>query len=425
MKTRRTIQSYFIEALEQSALRAALVILLSFTMTSCLTSDRTAVDTATTDCGVDLGTTGPCTVSGAGFYVTNKAGEDISSWANDTASTQVTAQITNGFYSNKIVSFTSPNLLSSNIRGGTNIFGVTGSYSTLPSMAHRTLGTTQLSSYTEITTLSGVRLPSASPYGYREVPNVSLDDDGVNGVNVTVVNRSSWSGKTCGLAGTVDYRIADCLSVLGSSATWNGSTYGNAGQSIWKIVTRTGECVNTSPTDPRCKEVWRDDRTGLLWSSRVATAIDWCKASGNNLSDPSSLCNDPLRQNVSAGVAAISACFDGGVPSSFSDTDNLSGSIINRAGKGGLTSTATATSPAVIWRLPTMHDWQVANVDGVRFVLPDIGALGTGGTIRAEWTATIKSRDRSMAWVFDFYEGGFSTAVRSQSDVVGARCVGH
>ena len=79
---------------------------------------------------------------------------------------------------------------------------------------------------------------------------------------------------------------------------------------------------------------------------------------------------------------------------------------------------ASSSSPGVRWRLPTSHDYDQAEVDGIRFVLPDM--LATGGTW--EWSATIFSDNRANALAFD--SGAAQRAVNGRNDYLNVRCVG-
>lgn len=158
----------------------------------------------------------------------------------------------------------------------------------------------------------------------------------------------------------------------------------------------------------------------------VSTSLNWCKASGSsnnqstsvtnqalNEDDPSNYCDNQTYQEQSAGaeLSAISACAE---PPGYTTTD----AGINNAGKGGMNKAGSGTSPKIAWRLPTMYDYMVANTDGLRFVLPDMGSAGLG----PEWTATIYSANYSQAWTFDSMTGARVQSVRNYSLPV--RCVG-
>lgn len=318
-----------------------------------------------------------------------------------------------------------PNLIAANIKGGVTIFGVSGTYTAplsgpgiIMSNMYRDSITSQISILDESTADATLQYVTNDP-GYRAIPDINKDDDGYTGGSVAYVDRSTWSTTACGTAqvGLVA-RIADCAVVFGANATWDGTVKGNSGQSVWKLVTRTGD----KEPSGRGREVWQDQQTGLLWSSLVSggdRSANWCKASGSNQipgnpaakDDPLDLCD-----LAGAGVyqsdsgLAISACFeDRGVH--FTDTDV----DLDPAGKANLNQ---SSSPKISWRLPTKYDQQLADNHGIRFVMPETGL----NTLGWEWSASINSDDRTRAWSFNPYNGGFSHGDRPFGRAI--RCVG-
>jgi hypothetical protein len=308
-----------------------------------------------------------------------------------------------------------------NICSSTTILGVAGLATCggviLASYEHRDASVSQISLPTEVVTDAATSYTNATPYGsstgYRAVPDINKDDDGYTGGSVTGVNRTGWGATTCGTSGIITARIASCVTAFGANATWNGATSGNAGQGTWKLVTRTG-AVNGSLEG---SEVWQDQTTGQMWSSLVATAANWCKASGSNditgnptaQVDPSGYCNSSSYQNTTG--LAVSACFeDGGT--SFTQTDATITN--NTGGKGGLGYSST---PKVGWRLPNAYDYHQAEVDGIRFVMPDMIPVNN-----YEWSASVYSSIRSLAWFFYGANGVVNITLRFAT--YGVRCVG-
>lgn len=367
-----------------------------------------------------------CWTNNTNQYVTGTLGTNVSSWSNS-GTTTVSGAIAAGYYSGNTISFTDAGLISSNIRAGTSIFNVAGAYYG-PAMSnmHRDKTTTQISQSNETITGGGALYTNADPAGYRAIPKISKDDDGNTGGSVTKVSRTNWDttcdattgagGGTannvckCGTTGSIDLRIADCAAhaVIGANSTWDGSTKANAGQGTWKLVTRTG-----SVSLGKGREVWRDEQTKLIWSSLVATTLNWCKASGsNNIAgnpvaevDPQGYCGNAghtaAYQNNTG--QAVSACFeDDGTYFTQTGTDQL--------GKGGL---SRASSPVVGWRLPTKYDYQQADNNGLRFVVPDVNW---------EWSASVYSVNRVNAWIFDSDVG--LVYVDSRISDFAVRCVG-
>lgn len=107
------------------------------------------------------------------------------------------------------------------------------------------------------------------------------------------------------------------------------------------------------------------------------------------------------------------------------------------AAKGFLGKSST---PSVRWRLPTIEDYKLADINGIRFVMPDMGAAGfarypedgTGGaqefvngqlvSLDPELSATVFSSDRSEVWGFVADNGGVIPVPRTNASRF--RCVG-
>lgn len=358
-----------------------------------------------------------CWTNATNRYVSSSLGANI-----EGANASLTVTIPSSYYDGSTtVKVKDSNLLASNITVGTTIFGVAGEYSgfqgVMASTQFRTKTQPQVTLLTEST--------AAAPYtnsstGYRAVPDINSDDDGASGTSVTPVNRTGWGTATCGTSqATIALRIADCASngTIGPEATWDGGTKGNAGQGTWKLVTRTGNI-----TSNRGREVWQDQRTGLLWSSRVGSGINWCKASGsNNITnnptaevDPSSYCTNASYQNTGTGPAtkAVSACFEDG-QNYFTNTDGT----IDSAGKAGL---GLSSTPSVAWRLPSMNDYYLAEVNGIRFVLPD---TLSNITEEKEWAVTTLSSNTNAGILYYAKMGSISAGTRTATAST-ARCVG-
>lgn len=327
-----------------------------------------------------------------------------------------------------------PNLRPENIKAGVTIFGITGKFrgeGSWKSGAHRDSVSNPLSLSDESFVYAGTGDKDAGfPDGYREIPLTEFDDEGTYSSTMFQVDRTGWGDLTCGLekdnfdnnvilppgfsAWTVRARIANCGSVFGSSSVWDGALFGNAGQSKWKLVLRTGNVASG-----KGRELWLDENTGMLWSSLVSTSINWCKASGSNNiggnsaaeNDTFDICDNSSYQSVAGN--AVSACFEG---TGFTVTD----SSIDSGGKGGLSQ---ASALPVGWRLPTLYDYEVAEYNGIRFVLPDMGAAikATSGSF-FEWTATTDSNNKKQAWAIASIPGGHGLIDRSMT--ARARCIG-
>jgi hypothetical protein len=371
----------------------------------------------------------------------------------------------------------------SKVCSGTTLLGVAGTaacpttQALFQSNAYRNLATTQLTMLQEVGTYAGSSGTSASnfPSNYREIPDQNIDDDGQNatGANQFGTRPQVACGGTAIL--TVANKIADCASKNGANATWDGSTKGTAGQSVWKLVfssgqTVAGTCIST-PMATDCYEVWQDQRTGLLWSSAVTRFAGWdndfgvnhCLASGNSQN---------VGINCSVGGSYQYATTPGSICSESTETGGVQAivGVCNSPGSGALSSgpcvfnfgaiwydnTLTPTggqenyssgnysiakgymgaksSTPVRWRLPSKSDFLLADLDGIRFVMPDTGAVaGTNGrpsdgTMGAnsistyQWSSTVKSDSRGSGVTMSSLGGSMSSRIRSNIAVV--RCVG-
>jgi hypothetical protein len=338
------------------------------------------------------------------------------------------------------------NLVAGNIKSGVTIAGVAGTLALkdlLGSGAHRDRGVPQMTYAQEIAYGTAIwrTLNAGAGIGYREVPLLAKDDDGALGSTnlVTKLGRSggSWSGltttvrKVCGkLATSVADKITACEDALKGNPTatpWNGSANGISGEGSWTLVTVYNATLNEGDTcgttTSTCYEVWRDDRTGLLWSDQLAdsvggsTTYNWCKATGSNFSsdtgnpyredDPWNCCDSATYQNqAQTPTPPVSMCFeDSAWLSTPTTADPMKGNMHKHSGASG----------TVKWRLPTIQDYKVADHNGIRHVLPNIAIYF--------WSASVVSNSSDLAWQFDGYYGYLSSPSRLNTSSA-ARCVG-
>lgn len=192
--------------------------------------------------------------------------------------------------------------------------------------------------------------------GYRSTPNPDTDND------KEITKATSPSGVECGTSTelqSVSDRVKDCAANSAiKTPTWKALENGISGEGNFNLVL-------SSPTHT----VWRDETTGLIWSSNLGED-KWNHASGYRLEADSEdfLCN------------TIKGFNDG----------------------------------EVSWRLPTRSDFLQADINGARFVLPE--------TNRVYWTATSVD-DSGKAWVINQSTG--SIQERSFETPSSIRCVGH
>lgn len=228
----------------------------------------------------------------------------------------------------------------------------------------------------------------------RDIPDLTIDDSGFarnGGVNLQIPDTGTIT--SCGITqNTIEARIADC------NYSWDGESKGKMGEGKWSLVTKANG-----------KEVWRDDRTGLVWSELVNGVFSWCKASGNR--------ENAGGVNCSANTVSVCAEAEGLNSDGFDEV------------KGGMRKTGTAISPSVRWRLPTLRDYLQAYANGWAYVFTLKDAHGTvhhDGEIA--WTATVSSTTPNSAYVMyaedsDVYIlSEFNT--RNENGGTYVRCVG-
>jgi hypothetical protein len=378
-----------------------------------------------------------------------------------------------------------------NICNGQTIFGLAGTASCaqsgstavvsitslLDSGASRNSTTSQITYAQETGTYAGADLPS----GYRDIPVVAIDDDGGDTTSVvtrltrgtTLANNYSlWNTGVprvmCGIGiATVAGRIADCDTKHGvkpswdytagdGKISWNGATsgFGLGAEGSWTLVTvysaggtNGTTCNAANALTTSCREVWRDDRTGLLWSDRIGDnassttnvgQFSWCVAAGNTengLTDCRSqagggvsgtsynyigfsLCAEAAGVTTPIGITSIAG---EQVAKGAAWTQGVSTGV--RDAKGGMMKAANADtsggalSPSVRWRVPSKWDYAQAEIDGIRLVLPNFYTQN-----EAKWAATVFSSGRAQSWYQDSANGNMNTL--PQSSIEAVHCVG-
>jgi hypothetical protein len=315
-------------------------------------------------------------------------------------------------------------LRSANIKVGKKVFGVEGSFLgdsyEWGSGLQRAVNSGTFMSYNSEKDLSANLDYSSQFHPVPQITAASADHDKdplVTTATINKVDRTAWGAITCGTTGSIANRLTDCaVQITGGSASWDGKVKGNAGQGIWNLVSRT--CPSG-----QCYEAWQDYSTGLIWSSLVTAGsigTNWCKGTGNNASatstedlrdaDSGTICTNALYQENTN--EAYSACLERtGV---FSTAD----SSFVQNGKSGLTSSLAPTNGRVLWRVPTIYDYILANHNGLRFVMPDIKSTN----LSYEWTATTYSLSRNRAWAYDNRTG--TRSIHDKIEKLNVRCIG-
>jgi len=238
--------------------------------------------------------------------------------------------------------------------------------SVAPSGAFRDAGTSQITIAEETT--------HGLSKNYHTVP--VLAQDGTFSTIVPLVNHTQTSVDCGYLQSSIDERIADCSTKAGSAAIWDGPLIGSGTEGIWKLV-----------SSHNGKEVWRDERTHLIWSDQLGRTTSWCRAAGaREATDTknfgcSNFGDDPTNPfkayflagaqvKPSAGLAEswCAEAFNLSTPSGFSSTDHSYDDA-----KGGMRLGNTPVR--VAWRLPTKQDYLQAELDGIRKVVPKMAGF--------------------------------------------------
>jgi hypothetical protein len=225
----------------------------------------------------------------------------------------------------------------------------------------------------------------------------------------------------CGDSGTIAERIADCKSTNGLWSFYDGKKYGQDGEGNWSLV-----AVKSSGGTKF--EVWRDERTKLIWSDRATTGTNWYHAAGYAKPAIDSIRETQLSAvpgvaNTSGYPTWVNYAVQPANPLSICP-DVVSGEIAAGGGtpgyvydNGGSTSfKADLAYPQVTWRLPSMNDWKLADVNGIRKVLPRM----TSGLY---WSSTSYSLHRTNVWSFGAEFGEMSNSEMRVANQQ-TRCVG-
>jgi hypothetical protein len=252
--------------------------------------------------------------------------------------------------------------------------------------------------------------------GYRVVPRIADDDDGGAQNGRTLSQRPSV---VCGnSASTVEEKIANCHTLNPDNSEWDGRKRGTGAETLWVLVSVTSPHADGTMPDGQsctsgsnCYEVWRDESTGAVWSDNLGVT-NWCKASGSSgggpfhEDDPYNICDSSTFQNQ---TTPESWCAEDQMLNTPTNYDMYKGNMVG------------VQSP-VHWRLPTNSDWALAEVHGIRFVLPRMAGIYF-------WSATVSSSDRSTAHGFYGSDGSVSSGIprnstNGYSKFDSVRCIG-
>ena len=297
----------------------------------------------------------------------------------------------------------------------TGLFSVASS-TFLSTASEHTWGTCSLSAYTTRQTCeaaSGDWTPSDPPTGYREIPLVASDT-----TQAIVSVSAARPNVDCGTTGSITARIANCLSLNTTRAVWNSGSATYPKYGAWKLVSRIGASI----------EVWRDERTLLLWTylpSGATTSNNWCRRTGNTelqtggfdcRANSGTSCGGSACQPASPQSACAEAA---GLSSSVTGENWATGTYSAYKGAMGKNSLAV-TGAAVRWRSLTLEDYFVALRNGLIYVSP-----GASAEIQM---ATIQSNGNAYALFYGNgtygYTGDITAGNESMSVSRATYCVG-
>jgi len=216
----------------------------------------------------------------------------------------------------------------------------------------------------------------------------------------------------CGASGTIEARIDDCATPNGLWSFYDGKKYGQDGEGDWKLVS----VLDNAGTK---YEIWRDERTKLLWSDKSSANYNWYQAAGYSkpdgvseiesefISSPGNA--DPQMGTIMQPASPISVCPDVDAGEIAAGGGTATYTYVNPEAnfKAGL------SHPQTTWRLPSRSDWGLAEVNGIRKVLPNMDDYF--------WSSSSGSYGRSDAWYFYGYEGSLGYDYRYRPYSV--RCV--
>ena len=233
----------------------------------------------------------------------------------------------------------------------------------VPSMIYRVKGTSQIT-YTELVNLI---IKNKVPKDYQLIPNPNLSTD-------DQINQTAKNYENCGISKNlsgVDARINSCSNIhikflqTGESdrSYWSAKTNGISGEADWQLV------LNNQDEEKAIDvTLWKNTRTGLIWSNVLPNTEDWNIASGSESKLDDSIC-----------------------------------SVLEKY-----------TEDHVKWRLPNRNEFLMADISGARFVL--------GNTEKTFWTASSVSGSNELAWLIEQSSGILSKAAKYVPKSI--RCIG-
>jgi hypothetical protein len=191
----------------------------------------------------------------------------------------------------------------------------------------------------------------------------------------------------CGKVGNVTNRILDCKDNYSAAATWTGSEQGIYAETTWVLVTRDSSAGTI---------IWKDTGTGYLWTSKIATNVNFCAAAGadNGYGPVTCAGNDVAKLSYCSENTGFS--YPAGVPDKLGNLSLASGKVQ--------------------WRLPTRADFLKAELDGLRYVHEFDLADNF-------WSSNVWSQSAGNIWTYSA-DGSIKNSTTNSDTSTDVICVG-
>lgn len=223
--------------------------------------------------------------------------------------------------------------------------------------------------------------------------------------------------KECGEKGSILERVKDCSLKNPQWASYDGPKAGNENEAIWNLVTVIKN------KNQELFEVWQDQKTNKLWSDKTQHSYNWYRAVGYAKPKDISILEsqfaaEPGHKDTSAPFKInvilqpknpISVCTS---PKELSLKNEFH--YTYEAPMEKLDFKGNLSEENVSWSVPSRDDWMMAEVNGIRKVLPNMDYKF--------WTSTTGSDYRNSSWIFAGDYGTFDGSDKHISNYV--RCVG-
>ena len=227
-------------------------------------------------------------------------------------------------------------------------------------------------------------------------------------------DKLSRPDKDCGRNGSVVRRMRDCSIKNKARSHFIGKKQGQDGAGDWNLVVRlTGK---DQFNQGRVFEVWRDERTKLIWSDSTNMSYNWFQSAGFSSATDTRLltyynaqAGSSIGNTILQPINPISVCANADRLNANGGTRGITryrNPAIENQVKGNLN---------IAWRLPSRNDWFSAFVDGISQVI--------SSTNISAWTATSTSGNGGRQ--FKFFPSNGAIQEESPMTLQSVRCVAH